>query len=421
MSNKIIYPILIIIFSVLIIYGIINNRNNSYLNKNFESFTNAISNNYNSLPYGNFNGVNYNLNDINYSNKIKSSAENNTQFTKDMINGTWTSDLTTVDSNYNINPTTLITISLNTDATNNIYGTLSYNNETYNIVFLLNENLIATSTTIQLDEIHIKFYNNFSQEGQLNINKPFYKPDEFNSVVSIYNSNVLINKFASYKVYSNTVGGELYRIISSQKYYINEPPSVYDFTSYNKIIGTYIFPKKYIRLSFGIYNQTVLDTINTEYNGKIKFCIQRVFYSPSNPNTEIMTNVSVNDAILLNAISPSGEIPNNIIITPFEYDMTENGLNSFFKPKATILYFYKLNNINTTYQFGLNNIYSNSSSVLNLKNNSSSMVGSNIQFQNLGSVQQIVTNNYTITTVGRYTSNLNDDTTINFSELYNKL
>ena len=38
MSNKIIYPILVIIFSILIVYALLNKRKNDKLNNNIERF-----------------------------------------------------------------------------------------------------------------------------------------------------------------------------------------------------------------------------------------------------------------------------------------------------------------------------------------------------------------------------------------------
>ena len=345
MSNNIIYPILIIIFSILIIYAIINT-------KNIEKFNNSVS------PI-----VNYQL----YKNEsiLKANASHNTQFTLDMINGNWTCDLTTVDSNYVASNLITINANASTDSNN---GTLTYNNNTYNITFLLNQNLNAVlldSSTGQptTQYLHIKFYNNFTDNK--NINPPFQKPEEFNSVVSIYSNDVLINKFASYKVYGTTVGEEVYRIILSSNFYLERAPPVYDFKSYDKIIGQYQFPSNYLTLSFGVTNSNILNTINTKYKGNIKFEIQRVFYSPTNADTEIKTGKS--PPIMLNVVS-NNQIPNIITVSSFKNDQITNNLDSFFKPKATILYFYKSINTSATYQFTKPDI-NESRTVLKIKNN----------------------------------------------------
>ena len=434
MSNKVIYPILIIIFSVLVIYAIINNRNNSKLNSNVEKFTNIeyFDNTPQPLPIPNSQppAVNFYLPES--QDLLKSSASNNTLFTSELINGSWTSDVTTVDSNYiasnllTINVTGILNAENYNNSTNN-YGTVIYNNQTYTINFLLNENLTAVvnnggGTTQQ--NLHIKFYNNFdSKEGQTNTNPVFYRPDEFNSVVSIYAGSTLINKFASYKIYdpTNKIGDELYRIIISNNTHIAQAPPIYDYNAYNIITGKYQFPSNYVSLSFGTSNANVLNTINSNYLGNISFCIQRVFYSPTNDNTEIITAIS--PRIVLGVVS-NGQIPNKITICSFQNDQTANGLKTFFRPKATILYFYKFIRKDVTYQFANPNNINSPNSVLQTntaisgKNNGSGMTAPNLIYNDLGSVEEVINNYYTIQFVQRYNSNLTDNTVINFSDLY---
>lgn len=422
MSNKIIYPILIIIFSVLIIYGIINNKNNYKLNNNVEKFVNMPSGS--TLVPNEGNSV---LNQFLDKNKdtLKSSAANNTLFTTEMINGQWTCDLTTVDTTYNVTNVIIVSVNDALSSTNynngNNYGSILYNNQNYRINFLLNENLTAvmlnSAGNPTSQNLHIKFYNNFNKEGQENINPPFYKSEEFNSVVSIYSNNALINKFASYKIYNGKVGDELYRIITSGNFYIKQAPPIYDFKAYNIIIDKYKLPSNYLTINFGITNSAVLNTINTKYKGTIKFCIQRVFYSPTDNNTEIITSKSqeISLSVVLNS-----KIATTISVCSFQNDKTTNNLDSFFRPKSTILYFYKYINSDTSYRFADTNITKPNTS-LNIQNNAFNMTAPNIVFNNLGSVEKVITNNYRIFLVGKYNSNLNDKTIINFSNLYNLL
>ena len=49
------------------------------------------------------------------------------------------------------------------------------------------------------------------------------------------------------------------------------------------------------------------------------------------------------------------------------------------------------------------------------------MVMSNIEYNDLSSIEQVITNTYMITYVNVYNSNLSDVTNINFSDLYNLL
>jgi hypothetical protein len=399
MSSQITYPILIIIFSLLVIYGIFNIRQNAKLIKGIEKYSNA---------------------------KIKLALSTNTKFTRDIINGNWTCDLTTADSNYiasNLLAINILPQSKPGDPVPSSYGTIIYGTTTYNINFILNENITGIIPSSN-QNIHIKLYNNFSSEEKIDINSVFNKPETFNSVVSLFIGNTIINKFASYKVYTdnngaNTVGGELYRIIKSNDIYINSPPSIYDNTAYDKIIGDYQFPPNFIAFSFGNSNTSVLNKINNNYSGNIDFCIQRVFYTPTDPTKEIITKMS--PKISLSAVQNS-QIPLNIFIAPFLTDKTTNKLNSFFKPKRTILYFYKSMSIVNTYGYSDPNMITLPNSALNLKNNAQSITNSNISFNNLATVEKIITNNYIITNVnGSFQSNLNDEIVIPFSVIHNLL
>jgi hypothetical protein len=394
MSNKIIYPILIIIFSVLIIYGIINNRNNNKLNTNLESFIGSCR----SSKIEKFaNATNTNVVD--------------SKITDSMINGSWTCDSTKITSDYNA--TYLMTINVSGNS-----GNVIYNSQNYTINSRINNNLVAVvlngSGAPTSQNLHIVFNNNSTAP----IDAASYKPENFNSVVSIYSNNTLINKFASYKVYNNKVGDALYRIVISGKFYIEKAPPVYDYKTYNTIISTYKFPSKYLSVKFGIQNSDIINTINTKYDKKIKFCMQRVFYSPTNDDTEIITNVSPD--IFINVISDN-KIPSNITICSFENDKNTNRLNAFFRPKATILYFYKYVDTVTTYEFSNKNNITKPNSSLNIKNNANKVTAPNLVFNDLGSVQKVFTNNYIVTIVNKYNSNLKDPTIINFSDLYNLL
>ena len=80
-KNNILYPILIIIFSLLIVYFIMKNKYDKKLTENIEKFeNNYIKNN---------------------KDQLLKNVLNNSKFTKENANGTWTTIGTTVDSNYN--------------------------------------------------------------------------------------------------------------------------------------------------------------------------------------------------------------------------------------------------------------------------------------------------------------------------------
>ena len=418
MSNKIIYPILIIIFSILIIYGIISNKNNSKLNTNFENFENNFESKYKEI--------------------LKSSVVNNTLFTTKMINyinGNWTTSNTTVDSNYvasNLMKIDIKSPSSPSMVGNNLndYGTINLGSGSaagpmvFRINFILNDNLTAVmldpvTNTPTLYNLHIKFYNNFNKSDEENINPPFNNPHEFNAVVSLFQNNTLYTKFVSYKIYNsdNKVGDEVYRIIKAGTYKINKAPPIYDYATYNTILKNYKFTNNYLTAIFGRTNATILNRLSTRYQQGLKLCIKRVFYSPTNDNTEIISSSS--PEIILNVIS-SNRIPTSLRICSFLDDKIHNNLDAFFKPKATILYFYKYVASDTTYKFASSDI-TQPNTVLNIGNNASSITENTIVFNNLLSAQKGIQRNYSLTYIKRYNSNLNDPTIVNFSDLYNLL
>ena len=419
MTNNIIYPVLIILFSILIIFGLLNNRQNEKLISNIERYRNLY----------------LKVNET----KIKESAANNIYFSADLINGNWTCDLTTVDSTYNASNFIVITlidisllepISTNYGKINNIpssYGTLMYNGFKYDINFLVGENLNAikllSDGTKSNDRIHIKFFNNMTNETQNGVNPVFYKPETFNSIVSFFSGKIQTTKFASYKVYTdnnqNIVGGELYRIIKSKDIYIDQPSPLYDYNVYDTIINDYKLSSEYIKTIFGIINVDVLNTINNKYDGNIYFCMQRVFKSPADSSKELITRMS--EKIKVNVIQ-NNMIPNSLEIVSFNNDKIENKLNNMFNPKAALLYFYKLNNINTSYSYKDSSTITQPQSVLNLQNNAQNMFNSTLSYNDLKSVTKINNNNYIITLVGKYPiDNLYSPLIIPFSDVYNKL
>jgi hypothetical protein len=401
MKNNIMYPLLIIIFSSLIILAILQNRNNRKLNSNIENFMN----NYLSTQEDN----------------LKLNIEYNLKITKEFANGDWTFLNTTVDSNYNVS--NLMTININdnhSNQTSNNYGTITVNGLPCTIAFITNEIIVAYVYSNPDAILNIKFINNFSKdESKINVN-PIYKiPNTPTCIVSITYMDTLITKFASYKVNGGKVSGEVYRIIKAGYYLIDSPPEYYDFKTYNKIVGNYKFSQNLITITYGVSNNDIYQKIMNSYGGKIRFIVKRVFNSPSGTNKEITTKSS--DPISLNVLS-NNNIPNNIVIAPFSDDKNANGLTTFFKPKATILYFYKLTNLKSDYNYGNNSeLITESSTVLNLQNNANTLFPPNIQHNDLNSLQRVDYSTYTATFVARVDSNLNDPTIIPFSALINIL
>jgi len=417
MSNKIIYPLLIIIFSILIIYGIINIKNNSKLNNSIESYQNSLINN-------SFNKV------------FKSDIHDNTFITKDFANGSWTIPESIVNNNYTI--TNLMKININKDITinpndyvgfrqNSInFGTIDYNGDIYNINYVLNENITAVSSKYKPNNMHIKLFNKFNSEGNILINEPYYTPETLNAVVSIFDNNLLITKFASYKVYNGKVGGEVYRIIKSKDIYIDQAPPLFDYATYDVLMNNYKYPNNDILYSLGdmtyVNNSSKYNKIKDIFpSGKMLISVQRVFYSPT--GTTIKTKAS--DAYLMNIISGDNNILSNIKICPFSVDKQVNNLVKFFEPKETILYFYTLDQTKSTYSY-TNPDKQVPISGLKLQNGAENMYGGSdyLIINDLTSVQQVSNNTYIMKSAGSFLPNLDpltSYTTIPFEYILNQI
>ena len=162
--------ILIIIFSLLIIYGILLIRKNNLLKKNIENFIEKFE------P---IDGNNLNVETVN-----------------EIINGLWTTKETVADDNCNL--TNLMEIKSKSssmeDQTNNksTFGTLTLNNESYDLTYVSLETLTARSTKNSSVTLNIKF--NIQLENEVNkekVNKPFFNPSQYNGVLAIYSNNIL--------------------------------------------------------------------------------------------------------------------------------------------------------------------------------------------------------------------------------------
>jgi hypothetical protein len=413
MLSDVIYPILIILFCIIIVYGLINMKYNDKLIKTFESFSNI-------------------------SNKmegIKKNLENNINTITNIANGTWTSMYSTVDANHNVNY--LMTININQTSimnsglvatnSNGDLGTVMVNypqnNEDttmeFDITNIMGTYMIANSKSDSTVSLHIDFVGiNEDPTKKLDTKyKDYYVTETKMCIVSLYMMNRIVKKFISYKVYNDKVEGKVYRIIRSKDYYIDDLPPVYDYPTYNVLVNSYKYPENYMYFDFGTYNDDVSKTINNKYFGQIQFSIKRVFESPT--GNEIITKSS--PPIKLNAIN-NGQIPETIVIASFQKDKEANNLDGFFKPLSTIVYLYKYLNVETTYGYTDTNMSIVPSNVLNLKNNSSgNMFANNIEFDKLNTVYQ--NNNFEfdmiyLTTVD---SDLDTETRIPFSIIYNNL
>jgi hypothetical protein len=245
-------------------------------------------------------------------------------------------------------------------------------------------------------------------------NEVYYVSTTQVAIVSIFNDSTLLTKFASYKIYNNKVSNDVFSILMSKSFYINNPPKVYDYEAYNTIINNYKFPQNLISFKFGNkIDSSYTNTIKNNYLGNIVFAVQRTFNSP----TGNIIKTKLSDSITINALNNTF-MPDSIQILPVSDDQKENNLKSFFKPVSTIIYFYKFKSMtDTKYDYSDTNPNIISSSVMNYNNNSSSMLNPSIKYNNLKSVYQSNLYNYDIQYLTTVMSEMDKPSIIDFSLL----
>ena len=148
MSEKIIYPCLIIIFSVLIIYFILTNKNNIKLKNNIENFS------------------------VYNEEALKYNIKNNNIITNELADGDWTSIYSKVDSHYNVDNLMTIDTKKKEIKIEGIIG---------NITLITDLNITAQWNVINRLNIHINFGDKYIQE------KLHYKTDNPVCILSIFN------------------------------------------------------------------------------------------------------------------------------------------------------------------------------------------------------------------------------------------
>jgi hypothetical protein len=375
MNTHNIYPFIIIIFSVLIFFALINNERNKKFNNAFEKFIN---------------------------NKIN--------FTPDLFYGFWTSLDTVVNSKGQAS--NLINITKDT---------LYFKNKEYKIDNIVNRLLITS--IVDDTRLEIKMINSFSNLKEENTNQED-SSDSLDSdilvcIVLIRTPKGITDKFAIYKLDNNGYLDErAIPIIQNKSYIYKVPIPLYNFDNY-MILGSnkYKYPDNFITFEFGKTDNNIFDKLNNKYNGILKFAIQRVYRSPL--GGEITTFLSNN--IDISAIK-NLQIPTKIVVSPFDNDKTLNNITNFddFSPKYTILYFYKITDTKSIFKYSKPNITIDKS-VFKFKNNSDSMFKNNIEFNDLASSTKVLNNINSMVLVGKYTSNASSPTLINFSDLYSFL
>jgi hypothetical protein len=432
MNNSNIIPFLIIILSITFIYGYLINIKNNKFNKSYEFFTGSqdgfppIQSQFNQELEKDFIESSFPLDPFKnqYSkdqlNKIEKNAATNTIFTKKLADGSWTTQDTIIDKTTNI-VSNLMDINISESNNSDIIGNVNLYNKIYNITFLLNENLFAKNSLDNRDTLNIKFINNLTDENNNFKNDTFDDINIPKCIVTILKGNSIISEFISYKLINDKidVNDKLYRIILANDYYVRQPPILYNFEVYNKIVENYKYPENYIELLYK--NNKILDKnieynkIKNNYNGQIKFSIRRVFQSPT--GNAIITKMS--NPILLDVIK-NNQLPSLIKIKRFMDDKKVNNLQDFFIPNATLIYFYKLQNSKITYNYGDSKYINFSKNELSLQNNANNMFLPYILYNDLNKAQKIIKDTYKCIFFKKvYVNNYSDlEIKINFSDIY---
>lgn len=398
MSNKIIYPILVIIFSILIVYALLNKRKNDKLNNNIEKF----------LSYDPVDTSNNNLTNNNINNYI---------ITNNFANGNWTTPWTTINNNTIQNTMTInVTKFQQFNKIINDYGAIKLidNKNTqydYIITYIYNENIVGKSKNGNNNYIFIKIFNVFSDESK----EAPQNNGSVTSLVKMYNGDQVTQTFYSFKILDMKDIQYVQKLLSNGNSYIPKPPEIYDLNTYKTIITKYQYAPNVLSLEYNTRNDTILNKINQNYSSGIRYCLQRVITSIT--GNKITTAMS--PSIILPG-SKGDNIGTFLIIKSFKSDYDTMNLNTYFKPVSTILYFYKMSNYTTAYSFSDANLYNTPNSTFNLKNNSNNMYQSNIQYNNLNSIKETNTSTYQLIPVGNFTvTDINQEIKVPFSKIYN--
>jgi hypothetical protein len=405
-KNTNLIPIIIIIFCFLIFFGIIHNKKVEKINNIMESF------------------MNNDKNIENFNNKEKNSiiTASNTNFSVEYINGNWTTPNTKLDSKNNVIPSTLMTIKLNENKTGEIYlpkinGNNFYTGITYKVnISSIGLNIIAKSDksqyTLSINFINRSTNKNFrDNELILSSNIPVA------NIEFLDNNNNVKNSLLSYKITDNVeIDGKLKTIILSRNYINRSIKDIYDINSYLTIIRDYKFKENTINFSGIIYSRdpntvNVYNNIKNKYNNILSFSIAREFYTPKGTTIKTFSSKIYNLKI-------DNSLPEFINVNSIKDD--DNNINYIkYKPKSTIIYFYKITSTSSSYSFRKQNkIIPNK---FNFMNNGKNMLkGSIYDIDDLNSLEKNMKSNYSMTVFKTiFTPDEKLKIKFQFKELYN--
>lgn len=387
------YPILIIVFSVLFFFCLIYHNRRNILNNQFNEIYEHYSNKFNYKLY----------------------------------NGKWTSYNSTLKSDNSI--TYPIQIKMLNEPVNIIYkqktlksiGTLLYDSNNYNIFnsseLPLYQNDILQCVNNESDiYIIIKLLNKIEDNESNVVN--ITDSNNLIAVFTILSDNNVINQFISYKLYDDIVPNNALEIIKSGKHILQNFKNPINTELMNHLMNDYKYPSNnLIFFTYGIENSKIYDILKNNYNGILQFSIQRVFQI-KNKNNIINDNFITKQSmkIKLNAIN-NNSIPKQIVIASLLEESTLNKFDENIVPIATILYFYKLEEQNNMFSY---NDPDKQASITDfkLKNNANNMYKSDIIYNDLLSVRKNVSSIYTMTYINKFSNDLKNDLFIDFSVLY---
>lgn len=435
MINKFIIPFLIIIFSLLIIYYILDKRNKEYF---IEKFIPIIKNNIlNNEIYGPKNDklddmMNSALDDTrNYARsdarndarsdarsdarndsedisehfkvtpllkkKLENSPNNELPYIIYSLKGEWTNNKSIVDGNMIYN-TTIIDISNENKAT----VTFKFQNNKdniYNIIEIKDNSIICESS----DKRYILYVRLLNDKNDSKVYKNTLV--QYNGQKCLYSFHYIKSSkpfltYISYQILQQPVDANLLNIIRAKDWNISFIKEPYDFKTYSIIVGKYKFPKKIMKIKNStkkIDDKKNFKLIKEKYPDGITFYIKRVYKSPNGKNKEIKTHISKPFKLV---IKNEDDIPEMIKIISFEADKKLNSSKKYvfnkakdFVPICTYIYVAQLYHMTDQLNKKIPKKKVNKNK-FNLHKNAKNIFKNNIEFININKLVKNITYNY---------------------------
>jgi hypothetical protein len=425
MINKFIIPILVIIFSLLVIYYILDKKNKKYF---IEKFIPLIikNSNYQKIIINSEDNIENDINDddddnddddnnnYKYSKKIlnesfvskpvstptplvKNSPNNELSYIIYSLKGTWTNNYSVVNNNRIYNTTT-VDIS---DEKNPIvkFKFKNKKDKTYKVTGVKDNSIICKSN----DDSNILYIRLLNDKEDNKIYKnTLVQYNGQKCLFSFYypTSNKPFSRYISYQILKQPVDSNLLNIVKGKDWIVDFVKEPYDFKTYNIIVGKYKFPKKIMEIKYNKKNndknKNMFKVIKEKYPKGITLYIKRVYVSPNGKNKEIKTHISKPFKIL---IKDEDKIPEMIKIISFNADKKMNSKGKYifnkankFVPKCTYVYIEQFYHMSDEFKkIPVKNV-NKREFVLN--KNAKNIFKDNIEFINLNKIVKNLTYNY---------------------------